>query len=129
MARPVSTQPNIHFHVTSGCTFEPDGPSSNVYHYFLSDTVSNCSPGAKEPAKAIKTISGSVTDSYSFGGSVGSGAEYEGVGAKMEVSATYEHGKTVEHHETTTVYAQPGQQGALVTQQGYVRHPGKVRVK
>ncbi|PWN27103.1 hypothetical protein BDZ90DRAFT_186194 [Jaminaea rosea] len=111
------------------CTFEPDGNTQTVYQYLVSDTISNCDSNSQAPATANEVVTKTSTDSFSFGGSVGSGAEYEGIGAKMTITATYEHGKTVSHSEGVKVTANPGQQAGLVVQQGYTRHTGRVKVQ
>lgn len=111
------------------CTFEPDGNQQQVYQYLVSDTIANCDPNSKAPTSSNEVVTKTSTDSWSFGGSVGSGAEYEGIGAKMTITATYEHGETKSHTEGIKVTANPGQQAGLVVQQGYTRHTGRIKVQ
>ncbi|PWN27880.1 hypothetical protein BDZ90DRAFT_259719 [Jaminaea rosea] len=124
----LATCPGGSIHNADKCTFEPDGTTSKVYQWLVSNAGENCDPDAKTDLKITLKISQSSRDAYSDGVTVGTGIAEEGVGIKIENTAMYEKGVTVSHDELYTAQVEPHSSKALVAQTGYTRHNGRICV-
>lgn len=113
------------------CTFEETGGVSTVYRYTVSEFKgSNC--GDSQDDSEIKfTVSSEESSSFTTGvsGGVGvNGGEEVPVGISVKVEAEYTTGQSFGQSEELSYKIPTNKQSALIIQQPYDRHSGRLRV-